>query len=150
MDPPQRPVAIFWDYENCSLHHTSGACEVDNIRRIAQTYGPIKAFKAYLEVYEQYSLKTLTLRSDLQSCGVSLTDCPHNGRKNVADKMMLVDMMTFAMDTEAPATVVILSGDRDFVYAISILRLRGYRTVVIAPKQTHINFKYRASEVLDW
>ncbi|KAI0687190.1 NYN domain-containing protein [Cytidiella melzeri] len=150
MDSRQRPVAIFWDFENCPLPNTAGVCEVDKIRRIAQEYGPIKVFKAYLELYEQCSAKTLSLRSELQSCGVTLTDCPHNGRKDVADKMMLVDMMTFAMDNEAPATVIVLSGDRDFVYAISTLRLRGYHVVVIAPKQGHINLRYRASEVLDW
>lgn len=28
------------------------------------------------------------VRSDLQLSGVSLVDCPHNGKKEVADKMM--------------------------------------------------------------
>jgi hypothetical protein len=62
---------------------------IDNIRRIAHQYGTVKLFKAYLELSEQTSLKSLGLRSELQSCGVSLTDCPHNGRKDVADKMMI-------------------------------------------------------------
>ena len=62
---------------------------MDNIRCIAHQYGVIKIFKAYLEISEQSSPKTLALRSELQSCGVSLTDCPHNGRKDVADKMIL-------------------------------------------------------------
>lgn len=47
-------------------------------------------FKAYLELPENSSSqRTLQLRSELQASGVSLTDCPHNGRKDVADKMML-------------------------------------------------------------
>lgn len=62
---------------------------MDNIRRIALKYGPIKIFKAYLEISARASPESLALRSELQSCGVSLTDCPHNGRKDVADKMML-------------------------------------------------------------
>lgn len=45
-------------------------------------------FKAYLEL-TGLSPKSAILRSELQSSGVSLTDCPHNGRKDVADKMML-------------------------------------------------------------
>ncbi|KAI0085462.1 limkain-b1-type NYN domain-containing protein, partial [Irpex rosettiformis] len=150
MERLRQSVAIFWDFENCALHSSAGGWEVDNIRRIAQEYGAIKIFKAYLEISSQSSPKTLNLRSELQSCGVSLTDCPHNGRKDVADKMMLVDMLTFALDTEAPATIVLLSGDRDFVYALSVLRLRSYHTVVIAPKQAHPKFNFRASEVLDW
>lgn len=47
-------------------------------------------FKAYLEVSEQVlSPRSMSLRSELQASGVSLTDCPHNGRKDVADKMIL-------------------------------------------------------------
>jgi hypothetical protein len=59
---------------------------VNNIRSIAQTFGIVKLFKAYLEVTES---RAVHLRSELQSSGVSLTDCPHNGRKDIADKMIL-------------------------------------------------------------
>lgn len=59
-------------------------------------------------------------------------------------------MLAFALDNESPATIILLSGDKDFVYALSILGLRKYHTVVIAPKHAHSNFKHRASEVLDW
>ena len=63
---------------------------MDNIRSVAQTFGSIKLFKAYLEVSEHEPLsKALLLLSELQSSGVSLTDCPHNGRKDVADKMII-------------------------------------------------------------
>jgi hypothetical protein len=63
---------------------------VNNIRTIAQTFGSVKLFKAYLEVTEQLPVsRAVLLRSELQSSGVSLTDCPHNGRKDVADKMII-------------------------------------------------------------
>ena len=75
--------------ENCSPQHGAGFTVVDNIRQVAHRYGSVKLFKAYLELAEQNSAKSLQLRSELQSCGVSLTDCPHNGRKDVADKMMI-------------------------------------------------------------
>lgn len=157
--------------ENCSPHHSAGCAVVDNIRQIAHHYGTVKLFKAYLELSEQNSLRSLGLRSELQSCGVSLTDCPHNGRKDVADKMMigmypqlyrtacsaqlsssiyLVDMLTYAIDTPAPATIILISGDRDFVYAVSVLRFRRYNVVVIAPGSAHVSLKSRASEILDW
>ncbi|EIW60611.1 DUF537-domain-containing protein [Trametes versicolor FP-101664 SS1] len=144
-------VAIFWDYENCTPPSTGpGYDVVNNIRQIALEYGSVKLFKAYLELSEQSSSKTIGLRSELQSCGVSLTDCPHNGRKDVADKMMIVDMLTYAIDNPAPATVVLISGDRDFVYAVSVLRLRRYRVVVVAPNSAHTSLKSQASVVLDW
>ncbi|KAH9853985.1 NYN domain-containing protein [Lenzites betulinus] len=144
-------VAIFWDYENCTPPcNIPGYDVVNNIRRVAHEYGSVKLFKAYLELSEQASSKSLGLRSELQSCGVSLTDCPHNGRKDVADKMMIVDMLTYAIDNPAPATIVLISGDRDFVYAVSVLCLRRYRVVVVAPYTAHNSLQSQASVVLDW
>ncbi|KAH9951356.1 NYN domain-containing protein [Amylocystis lapponica] len=144
-------VAVFWDYENCAPPSgVPGYDIVNSIRQIAHRFGSIKLFKAYLELSELSSPKSLSLRSELQSCGVSLTDCPHNGRKDVADKMMIVDMLTYAIDTPAPATIILISGDRDFVYAVSVLRFRRYRVVLLAPGKTHASLKAQASEVLHW
>ncbi|OJT14135.1 hypothetical protein TRAPUB_9246 [Trametes pubescens] len=158
-----------FDAENCTPPcNIPGYDVVNNIQQVAHQYGSVKLFKAYLELSEQSSSKSIGLRSELQSCGVSLTDCPHNGRKDVADKMMIgvwqyclrppphsltrhvVDMLTYAIDNPAPATVVLISGDRDFVYAVSVLRLRRYRVVVVAPYTAHGSLKSQASAVLDW
>ena len=51
-------------------------------------YGSVKTFKAYLKCADHPSIKSTALRSELQSCGVSIIDCPYNGRKNAADKMI--------------------------------------------------------------
>lgn len=59
-------------------------------------------------------------------------------------------MLTYALDTPAPATIVLISGDRDFVYAVSVLRLRRYRVVLVAPQQTHNSLRSQATAVLDW
>lgn len=77
--------------ENChAAAHISGYEIVRKIRHVAHDFGSIKLFKAYLELSEPAAnSKSLNLRSELQLSGVSLTDTPHNGRKDVADKMML-------------------------------------------------------------
>lgn len=60
-------------------------------------------------------------------------------------------MLTFALDNPPPATVVLITGDRDFAYAVSILKLRGYTLVVIAPQVcAHASLKAQASLLLDW
>ena len=84
--------------ENCPAPtNTSGYTVVDNIRSVAQTFGSIKLFKAYLEVSENVvALSRPLLLSELQSSGVSLTDCPHNGRKDVADKMIIGKVHIFS------------------------------------------------------
>lgn len=78
------------DAENCHTASTSGYEIVKKLRLIAHNFGTIKLFKAYLELSNPTTFsKSFGLRSELQSSGVSLTDCPHNGRKDVADKMIL-------------------------------------------------------------
>lgn len=141
------------------------------IRRLAQLYGSVTLFKAYLEISSLESglltPRLLTLTSELQSSGVSLIHCPHNGRKDVADKMMLgkyalyfiywhtliqllVDMLGHAIDNPAPTTIVLISGDRDFAYAISVLRLRRYQVVLITLSNSHLSLTSQASVCHDW
>ncbi|KAG6884502.1 hypothetical protein C0993_010525 [Termitomyces sp. T159_Od127] len=147
-------VAIFWDYalENCAAAtQYSGYEIVKKIRHVAHFFGIIKSFKAYLELSDPVAFsKSLVLRSELQASGVSLTDCPHNGRKDVSDKMILVDMLAYAIDNPPPSTIILISGDRDFAYAVSILRLRRYRVVIISLPGIHTSLKTQASIFLDW
>ena len=63
-----------------------------------------------------------------------------------------MDMLAHAIDTPAPATIILISGDRDFAYAVSTLRLRRYRVVVISAGEVpvHPSLKAHASIFLDW
>ena len=77
--------------ENCSPpSHSCGLGHdiVNNISRIAHLFGSVTTFRAYLEFSAQSS-KSVVLRSELQSSGVTMIDCPHNGKKDVVDKMIL-------------------------------------------------------------
>ncbi|KAG1832694.1 NYN domain-containing protein [Suillus variegatus] len=148
-----RKVAIFWDYENCSPPlNSQGHAIVNGIRRIAHVFGYVISFKAYFDMSSQSSQKSVGFRSDLQSSGVSIIDCPHNGKKEVVDKMILVDMITFAVDNPSPATVILIAGDRDYAYAISTLRLRQYNVVLVVPPAPNIpqSLESQASVVVDW
>lgn len=134
------PIAIFWDMDNCSPNSGASGQEVaTKIRRAAQSAGPdrnkigmITSFKAYLEVSGE-SAAQMQLRSELQGSGVSLIDTPKSGRKDVADKMMIADLLSYAIDRRPPALIVLLSGDRDFAYPLGILRNRGYDILLITP-----------------
>lgn len=156
MSSTRDKVAVFWDFENCAPpSQVSGYDAVDAIRRVGHRYGAICQLKAYLEPPRQYVEPTaagraLALRSELQASGVSLTDCPHNGMKEVADHMMQVDMLAFALDHPAPATILIITGDRDFAYATAVLRARRYCVVVLSLPHIHNSLKAQADEWLEW
>lgn len=60
-------------------------------------------------------------------------------------------MFTFAFDNPSPATIVIITGDRDFAYAAATLKLRGYEIIVIAPSNiAHSSLKMQAGRLYDW
>ncbi|SNX81866.1 uncharacterized protein MEPE_00571 [Melanopsichium pennsylvanicum] len=133
------PIAIFWDVDNCAPPTgSSGRSVALAVRAAIQNLedGPIVSFKAYLELSSETqapNAQQVQLRSELQGCGVSLIDTPKSGRKDVADKMMITDLLAYAIDQPAPATVVLISGDRDFAYPLGILRNRGYSVVLVTP-----------------
>lgn len=68
---------------------TDGYAVTNGIRRIAHEYGGVKVFKAYCDTPEMLTPRSATMRADLHACGVSVIDCPHNGRKDTADKKMM-------------------------------------------------------------
>jgi len=87
--------------ENCPAPSSaSGYAVVNKIRSITQPYGSIRTFRAYLEVSDQLAApasRTQNIRSELQCSGVTLVDCPHNGRKDVADKMLIGKLLFYSV-----------------------------------------------------
>ncbi|KAE8692668.1 putative receptor-like protein kinase [Hibiscus syriacus] len=56
-----------------------------------------------------------------------------NGRKDAADKAILVDMFLFALDNPPPSSIMLISGDVDFAPALHILGQRGYIVILVIP-----------------
>jgi hypothetical protein len=75
---------------------------------------------------------------------VTLIDCI------VTDLVRIVDLIAHALDNPPPATVVLISGDRDFVYAVSILRLRKYNVVLLAPSAVHSSLRQQVTIAYEW
>ena len=62
-----------------------------------------------------------------------------------------VDIMAFIKDNPPPATVILISGDRDFAYLLSTVRWRKYNVVLISNSfMTHESLTAQASVVYDW
>lgn len=83
--------------ENCRPPaNIPGFAVVRRLRQLVQSFGSITLFKAYADLAnESVNPRAAALQSELQSSGVSLTNCPHNGRKDVADKMILGEPTIF-------------------------------------------------------
>ena len=101
-----KSLSIYWDYgwslcysqlassyldsstdaAQLNLKAVSGYEVVKKIQSEVQIFGLIQSFKMY---HDSSNRSLSNLRSELHSSGVTLIDCPSNGRKEAATKMMI-------------------------------------------------------------
>lgn len=127
------PVAILWDIENCPVPSDVRPEDVaGNIRMALQVHPVIKGAVVTFAAYGDFNAFPRRLREGCQRTGVKLVDVP-NGRKDAADKAILVDMFLFALDNPPPSSIMLISGDVDFAPALHILGQRGYTVILVIP-----------------
>jgi len=115
------PVAIFWDIENCPVPSDVRPEDVaGNVRMALRMHPVVKGAVTMLSAYGDFNAFPRRLREGCQRTGVKLVDVP-NGRKDAADKAILVDMFLFALDNHPPSSIMLISGDVDFAPALHIL-----------------------------
>ncbi|KAM7252058.1 hypothetical protein ACFE04_023941 [Oxalis oulophora] len=133
------PVAIFWDIENCPVPGDVRAQDVaGNIRMALRVHPVIKGAVTTFSAYGDFNAFPRRLREGCQRTGVRLIDVP-NGRKDAADKAILVDMFLFALDNQPPSSIMLISGDVDFAPALHILGQRGYTIILVIPSTTGVS-----------
>ncbi|KAB2047418.1 hypothetical protein E1A91_A13G043700v1 [Gossypium mustelinum] len=127
------PVAILWDIENCPVPSDVRPEDVaGNIRMALRVHPIIKGAVVVFSAYGDFNAFPRRLREGCQRTGVKLIDVP-NGRKDAADKAILVDMFLFALDNPPPSSIMLISGDVDFAPALHILGQRGYTVILVIP-----------------
>ena len=149
------PVGVYWDIENIGLPSDVSPMEAVTALRekIMANFGDVLEFKAYmdLEMYaKKYSSGTRVVLAD---SGLSIVDAAHGGismkRKEVADKMIIVDALMFALTHENP-TICIISADSDFSPLLAKLKMRGIRTVVVTTVNQVRSLRQQATFALSW
>ncbi|KAL3814238.1 hypothetical protein ACJIZ3_015506 [Penstemon smallii] len=129
----QGPVAILWDIENCPVPSDVRPEDVSGYIRMALRVHPvIDGAVTMFSAYGDFNAFPRRLREGCQRTGVKLIDVP-NGRKDAADKAILVDMFLFALDNPPPSSIMLISGDVDFAPALHILGQRGYTVILVIP-----------------
>ncbi|MFQ5981560.1 MAG: NYN domain-containing protein [Candidatus Heimdallarchaeota archaeon] len=143
----QTRVAVFWDLENCQPpHNLPGASVIQDLRQSLLEFGSLRQIRAYADL----KLIKRSKRLELQHAGVQLLDVPSD-KKEAADKMMLTDIMMFAIDNTRPQRIALISGDQDFAYALAQLRNIGYEIILIRPPGgAHRGLRAQADYLLDW
>lgn len=133
------PVAILWDIENCPVPSDVRPEDVaGNIRLALRVHPLIKGAVTMFSAYGDFNSFPRRLREGCQRTGVKLVDVP-NGRKDAADKAILVDMFLFALDNRPPSSILLISGDVDFAPALHILGQRGYMVILVIPSKVPVS-----------
>ncbi|CAN6470093.1 unnamed protein product [Victoria cruziana] len=135
---PHGPVAILWDIENCPVPNDVRPEDVaGNIRMALRLHPVVNGAVTHFSAYGDFNAFPRRLREGCQRTGVKLVDVP-NGRKDAADKAILVDMFLFALDNPPPSSILLISGDVDFAPALHILGQRGYTIVLAIPAKVSV------------
>ncbi|GLT98258.1 hypothetical protein SLE2022_157720 [Rubroshorea leprosula] len=127
------PIGILWDIENCPVPGDVSPDDVAaNIRNALREHPLIKGPITMFSAYGDFNCFTRRLREGCQRTGVKLIDVP-NGRKDAADKAILLDMFMFAFDNPPPSSIMLISGDVDFAPGLHSLGQRGYTVILGVP-----------------
>ncbi|KAL4555777.1 hypothetical protein LXL04_038405 [Taraxacum kok-saghyz] len=146
------PIAILWDMENCPVPSDIRPEDVaGNIRMALRVHPIITGAVTMFSAYGDFNAFPRRLREGCQRTGVKLIDVP-NGRKDAADKAILVDMFLFALDNPPPSSIMLISGDVDFSPALHILGQRGYTVILVIPSGVGVSsaLSNAGSFVWDW
>ncbi|KAF5751197.1 Endonuclease or glycosyl hydrolase [Tripterygium wilfordii] len=144
------PVGILWDIENCPVPSDVRPEDVaGNIRMALRVHPVIKGALMMFSAYGDFNAFPRRLREGCQRTGVKLIDVP-NGRKDAADKAILVDMFLFALDNPPPSSIVLISGDVDFAPALHILGQRGYTVILVIPSGVGVSSALSSAGKFVW
>ncbi|KAM0011879.1 putative NYN domain, limkain-b1-type, meiosis regulator and mRNA stability factor 1 [Helianthus debilis subsp. tardiflorus] len=146
------PIAILWDMENCPVPNDVRPEDVaGNVRMALRVHPVINGVVNMFSAYGDFNGFPRRLREGCQRTGVRLIDVP-NGRKDAADKAILVDMFLFALDNPPPSSIMLISGDVDFSPALHVLGQRGYTVILVVPSGVGVSsaLSNAGSYVWDW
>ncbi|KAJ6434641.1 hypothetical protein OIU84_018202 [Salix udensis] len=141
-------TSVWWDIENCAVPR---GCDP---HAIAQNISSALARMNYrgpvsISAYGDTNGINSAAQQALSSTGVTLNHVPP-GVKDASDKKILVDMLFWAVDNPAPANYMLISGDRDFSYALHQLGMRRYNVLLAQPKTASAPLVAAAKSVWLW
>ncbi|KAM0040576.1 putative NYN domain, limkain-b1-type, meiosis regulator and mRNA stability factor 1 [Helianthus debilis subsp. tardiflorus] len=141
-------ISVWWDIENCQVPK---GCEPHSIAQNISSAlvninycGPVS-----ISAYGDTNGIPASVQQGLNSTGIALNHVPA-GVKDASDKKILVDMLFWAVDNPAPATYLLISGDRDFSNALHQLRMRKYNILLAQPQKASMPLVSAAKSVWLW
>lgn len=128
-------VGLFIDFENIRfgfLNHFGQEPDPQRLMEKARRYGPVSVAYAYAD----FTQHPAVYRRKLEVAGITPRDVPRRSpdvvHKSSADMAMLMDMIDCLLDRPSVHTLVLMTGDSDFIRVTARARHRFGKQVVIA------------------
>jgi hypothetical protein len=142
-------ISIFWDLENIPIPRTQKPFDiVQRIRRTLIITPGLQevGFTCYCDVNSISQANQLSL----MHANVRISHVPDRNPNGV-DRQILLDLDRFERTYRPPATVVLISGDIDFVGKLADLRYRAhFKVIVIHNKAAKQELKAAVNEHYSW
>ncbi|HEY4691726.1 MAG TPA: NYN domain-containing protein [Anaerolineae bacterium] len=153
--PETEDVALFIDFDNVRyslLNERGKEIEPRELMGKAKKYGRVIAAKAYAD----FSEHPPEFRRSLEVAGIDVRDIPKGGtiksrsKKSSPEIAMVLDVFELLLDKPAIDTLVLMTGDRDLIRLVTMVRHRfGKRVVVSGIPETVSRDLAAAADVLD-
>ncbi|NJO43784.1 MAG: NYN domain-containing protein [Cyanobacteria bacterium CRU_2_1] len=129
---PKVSVAIYLDWQNVRLNQN----QANKLFNLASREGILGIKKAYA----YWRKEDLSRQGCLYKNGFDCLDIPLL-EKNSADHKLMADIRWQIVNDPSLKTVILVSGDGDFVQLVSEMKLRGIKVIVVA--QSNVSQKLR-------
>ncbi|AED97431.2 putative transcription factor C2H2 family [Arabidopsis thaliana] len=159
-------TSVWWDIENCEVPK---GCDPHGVAQSIRSVLSKSNFCGPLTIYAYGDTNQIpsSVQQALSSTGVSLNHVPAvsngliilyvlddgehlTGVKDGSDKKLLVDIMLWAMDNQAPANIMLISGDKDFSYLLHKLGMKRYNILLARPEKASTPLIAAAKTVWLW
>lgn len=131
----RREVALFVDFENVQENiRKSYGVELNPALLIekARKYGMVNIARAYAD----FDRVSSDVQREMQVCGLTAIHAPTHlvgdRRRSAADLDLLLDLIETMLDRSGIPTIMIMSGDRDFLRVVTMARNRFGKEVIIS------------------
>mmetsp|Transcript_28242 Transcript_28242/g.45712 ORF Transcript_28242/g.45712 Transcript_28242/m.45712 type:complete len:504 (-) Transcript_28242:4549-6060(-) len=151
LEEPGTKIYVLWDIENCPISATNKRAAFDTVGRLKaffQRQVPTRSVMAIRCFCDSTKLnKDVALQ--LYMAQVEILHVPQD-KANASDMAIILALTKFRDEVRPPATVCIITGDRDFIPFLAYTRQAGFRVMLIYNTQCRPAMISTCSEAYPW
>jgi len=144
-------TSLWWDMESCPLpSYVDPYSVVSMAPALLRNFNIISSMgnagggcssphHYHFSAYEFFSETQTELHQTLINSGIRLHQLAHGKTRNEMEKMMMADVLLWAMDTPPPANIIFMIGSVDFCYVFQKLRQRSYNVFLICQSMSKMS-----------